>query len=424
MFRLSLIALLAMFVFRIFAQLAQAYFPVAFLPPFEAWQSGALPYPVLLLLQLIVIGLCTWIIWKLQSGTLRIGPRAAAFYLTIGGIYFALMFFRLVAGFSFASDHPWLGARIPTFFHLVLACFLLIIGFFHSPHTSRIVAGLAYPLVMLLALTAHYLCLYNDVNLQVATYFPVFFGAIVITFLEQNFPHRNDWLPDRNDVFNDATYMLLVQILIPRFLGFFLVIAVLDTLRVHNMTLDHLWLHQWPVTAQAVLMMIAAEFMRYWVHRLAHIWIPLWQFHAVHHSPHKLYWTNVARFHPLEKVLQYFFDTLPFILLGVSEQVLALYFVFYAINGFFQHCNIELRLGPLNYIISGPELHRWHHSKFTEESNNNYGNNLIIWDLMFGTWYLPERRMVGDLGLKNRNYPLGFTDQLKTPFIKGIYNGV
>jgi sterol desaturase/sphingolipid hydroxylase (fatty acid hydroxylase superfamily) len=132
---------------------------------------------------------------------------------------------------------------------------------------------------------------------------------------------------------------------------------------------------------------------------------------------------NVGRFHPIEKAIQYLFDALPFIILGVSEEVLALYFVFYGINGFFQHCNIELRLGWLNYVVSGPELHRWHHSRKTRESNSNYGNNLIVWDIIFRTYFLPKDQMVGDLGLLNPNYPLGFLSQMKTPFIKGIDKG-
>ncbi len=195
---------------------------------------------------------------------------------------------------------------------------------------------------------------------------------------------------------------------------------LLEFLQAQGMTFNSVWPHAWPVYAQTLLMMFAAEFMRYWLHRLAHAWIPFWQFHAVHHSPHKLYWINVGRFHPIEKALQFLFDALPFIVLGVSEEVLALYFVFYAINGFFQHCNIELRLGFFNYLISGPELHRWHHSKFVKESNNNYGNNLIIWDLIFGTWFLPKDRLVGELGLINRKYPINFTSQLKTPFMRGM----
>jgi sterol desaturase/sphingolipid hydroxylase (fatty acid hydroxylase superfamily) len=119
-------------------------------------------------------------------------------------------------------------------------------------------------------------------------------------------------------------------------------------------------------------------------------------------------------------MIQYLVDALPFLLLGVSETVLAMYFVFYSVNGFFQHCNIKLRLGFLNYLVSGPELHRWHHSKHTAESNHNYGNNLIVWDLVFGSWYLPRDRAVDELGLINRNYPMDFKSQMLTPFSKGL----
>jgi len=169
-----------------------------------------------------------------------------------------------------------------------------------------------------------------------------------------------------------------------------------------------------------ILMVLMADFFRYWLHRLSHEWMPLWRLHAVHHSPHKLYSMNVGRFHPLEKSIQFIFDALPFIILGITENVLALYFVFYSINGFFQHCNIKIYLGPLNYVISGPELHRWHHSVKIKESNKNFGNNLIVWDLLFGTWHLPKAKKVEQLGLINRNYPLGLIEQLKSPFINGL----
>ena len=96
--------------------------------------------------------------------------------------------------------------------------------------------------------------------------------------------------------------------------------------------------------------------------------------------------------------------------------VATLEIVFYAINGFFQHSNIRLRFGVLNYLISSAELHRWHHSRVVGESNRNYGNNVIVWDLLFGTWYLPRERQVDRLGLTGRDYPTGFLGQLVAPF--------
>jgi sterol desaturase/sphingolipid hydroxylase (fatty acid hydroxylase superfamily) len=160
------------------------------------------------------------------------------------------------------------------------------------------------------------------------------------------------------------------------------------------------WPHHWPVVGQVALMLVAADGARYWLHRLSHSWQPLWRLHAVHHSPRRLYWLNVARFHPAEKALQLVVDSLPFVLIGVDELVLAGYFVFYAVNGFFQHSNCRVRLGPLNHLISGPELHRWHHSTVVAESSSNFGNNLIVWDVLFGTRFLPPDRVVADLGIE------------------------
>ncbi len=412
--------LLALFIFRVIAQLVQATIPVSFLPPFGAWQSGALPYPYLLGFQVLIILYFGRMVLKFRSGKIKLNPKLALVFLSIGSLYMAVMVFRLVAGLSFAADHSWFGARIPTMFHLVLALFILTLGFFHCTYTDKWVAWVTYPVVVGFVLIAHILLVYNGVDIQLSTYIPVLVAALTITMCEQFFPHRRDWLPNRKDVLNDTIYMVIVQSLLPKFIGFFVSITLLQYFQAQGTLANGLWPQHWPIVSQVLLMLISAEFMRYWVHRLAHNWKPLWQFHAVHHSPHKLYWVNVGRFHPLEKMLQYLFDALPFILLGVSEEVLAGYFVFYAVNGFFQHCNIELRLGYLNYLISGPELHRWHHSMRTEESNNNYGNNLIVWDLVFGSWFLPRRRVVDALGLVNRSYPLGFMGQLKTPFMKGL----
>ncbi len=216
-----LMAFLGLFVFRVGAQFIQVIHPVLFLPQFDAWQSGALPYHVLLVFQLAIIVFCLRIVRKFRSGTVQPSKKAGLVYLILGGVYFVVMFFRLVAGFSFAADHLWLGAHIPTIFHIILALFLLTVGFFHSPHTEKIVAWLAYPTVMLSILTGHYLCLQNNVSLQISTYSPILLGAMVITFLEMKFPHRKKWLADRNDILNDGIYMVLVQIILPKCLVFF-----------------------------------------------------------------------------------------------------------------------------------------------------------------------------------------------------------
>ena len=214
--------------------------------------------------------------------------------------------------------------------------------------------------------------------------------------------------------------MVAVQMVLPQLLGLVVALTLLDSLETLALPMVRLWPRALSVWLQVALMLVVAELLRYPLHVAAHNTKTLWRLHAVHHSPKKLYWLNVGRFHPAEKALHYTLDTLPFLLVGVGPEVVALYFVFYAVNGFYQHSNVDVRYGPLNYLVSGPELHRWHHSKQIDESNRNYGNNLIVWDLVFGTWFLPRDARVGDLGLLNRDYPPDFVGQMTAPLTPGL----
>jgi len=192
--------------------------------------------------------------------------------------------------------------------------------------TNKAVTVLAYPSVIALGILMHFAMLRYGVDLMAATYGPVVFGAAMVTFLEIQFPHRRVWWAGKSEVLNDAVYMVVVQVVWPRLLTFLLAMTLLDYFKEQGMAATALWPHHWPVAVQAVLMVLTADFFRYWLHRFAHEWPFLWRFHAVHHSPHKLYWVNVGRFHFVDKALQFLFDALPFIILGVGEEVLALYY--------------------------------------------------------------------------------------------------
>ena len=134
-----------MFSLRVFAQLLQAGFPVEPLPPFEAWASGALPYWVLVICQVLIIIACARVIWRLHVGLIVPSATTGKVLLILGSIYFGLMCLRLIIGLTVATDHYWFSARLPTFFHLVLAGFVLVYGWFHvrgfhasqSPHLEQ-----------------------------------------------------------------------------------------------------------------------------------------------------------------------------------------------------------------------------------------------------------------------------------------------
>ena len=286
--------------------------------------------------------------------------------------------------------------------------------------TRTVLAWGVYPATMVGAFVVNARLLSVGLPILVAAYASAALAASAVTFFEFVVPYDKAWQPRWADVKNDLLFMVTVQMVLPQLLGLLLALTLLGYLESLALPMAQLWPRESPLFLQVVLMLLVAELLRYPLHVAAHNTKTLWRLHAVHHSPKRLYWLNVGRFHPAEKALQYTLDTLPFILCGVGADVVALYFIFYAVNGFYQHSNVDVRYGPLNYVVSGPELHRWHHSKLIDESNRNYGNNLILWDLVFGTWFLPKHARVGDMGLLNRDYPLGFVDQMTTPLTPGL----
>ena len=281
---------------------------------------------------------------------------------------------------------------------------------------SRSVRMTSYPGVLALGFVLLVLLEQAGLSLTLSSYVSVAVAAGLVTLHEIMLPHRVEWQPNSAEIANDAAFLVAVQMALPYVLSLAAVLWLAGAAQTKGWAISAIWPSDLPVFVQAVLMLLAADFLRYWMHRAFHRFAPLWRLHAVHHSPHRLYWLNVGRFHPIEKAIQYVADALPFVVLGVAEPVLAIYFVFFAINGFFQHSNCSVRLGPLNYIVAGPELHRWHHSQQTAESDTNFGNNLIVWDLLFGTRFLPADREVGPLGLQNGAYPMSFWAQLASPF--------
>lgn len=125
-----MLALAGLFLLRVLAQLIQALHPVAFLPPFEAWHGAVLPYPLLVFSQVLILILLLAIIWRVRHDRIEPRPWKHLGCFLFGGLYFSIMAFRLFAGLTFLAAHPWFAKSLPAFFHLVLASFLLLLGFY------------------------------------------------------------------------------------------------------------------------------------------------------------------------------------------------------------------------------------------------------------------------------------------------------
>jgi len=134
---LVLAALFALFLFRVIAQALQAVAPTNVLPPFDAWQSGTLPYPILLGLQAAIIALFVWLIPSFWRARTLGGPRTRTVFWTSGSLYFLGSMVRFVGGFTFAVGNGFMAAHLPAFFHIVLAFAVIVIASYVSRATKQ-----------------------------------------------------------------------------------------------------------------------------------------------------------------------------------------------------------------------------------------------------------------------------------------------
>lgn len=130
-----LLALTIVFCFRVVAQLLQLVYDLPFLPSFDSWHGGVLPYGALLASQVLIAGAMLVLAWRVKTGALRSTRARSVFCLIFGGVYLGFMLFRLGSGLTFWSEHPWFSAWLPTVFHLVLATYVLVLGVYHFNRT-------------------------------------------------------------------------------------------------------------------------------------------------------------------------------------------------------------------------------------------------------------------------------------------------
>jgi len=243
--------------------------------------------------------------------------------------------------------------------------------------------------------------------------------GVLVLALEFIHPHAKLWQKSHGDIRVDALHMFFSEVMPPQVFNLLFISALTaGSVWIAESTGTPLWPTSLPLVVQLALLLVLGEFFHYWWHRMCHEVPLLWRLHATHHSAERLYFLNAGRFHPLDTLTGYILQATPAILMGAPPELLGLFGIFTAVHGLFQHANIDVRLGPLNYIFSMAELHRWHHSKNLEDANANYGGNLIVWDIVFGTRRLPADRehQPDDVGIHMPSFPKTYFGQLASPF--------
>jgi hypothetical protein len=122
---------IALFGARVIGQLETVLVQPEWLPDMDAWYSGLLPYPLLLLAQIIILMAMTAVAWnrRVRTGCFaRANPRGAGALRIFAGLYFVVMAVRLGVNIIDNGADFWREGAIPVAFHWVLALFVLVSG--------------------------------------------------------------------------------------------------------------------------------------------------------------------------------------------------------------------------------------------------------------------------------------------------------
>jgi sterol desaturase/sphingolipid hydroxylase (fatty acid hydroxylase superfamily) len=147
-----------------------------------------------------------------------------------------------------------------------------------------------------------------------------------------------------------------------------------------------------------ILTFVVIDLVFYIYHRMSHRIRFLWAIHLSHHSSEEMNFAvsfRQAWFGPISKIP--FFMVLP--LLGFDPTIIAAAGVISTLWGIVGHTQIIGKLGFIEWVFNTPSHHRVHHGSNKQYIDKNYGNLLIIWDRMFGT-FEPEEEPV-KFGLVN-----------------------
>ncbi len=245
------------------------------------------------------------------------------------------------------------------------------------------------------------------------------FPALFI-FLERMWPSVRGYRIMRRGFWSDVVWYG-VQSFVSRSLSPLAVFAVLLPVPIIlGMTPEEFFsgfgpLSQLPFLLQAVLAFVLADFLLYWSHRFFHT-STAWPFHAVHHSPEELDWLAATRMHPINEIGAQIISASPVLLLGFHPMALIIWGPFFAIHSVFIHTNVKISFGPFKYALASPTFHRWHHTTRAEGLEKNFASYLPIWDVLFGTFYMPKGEQPSEFGIGGE-VPEGFNRQILYPFL-------
>ena len=188
--------------------------------------------------------------------------------------------------------------------------------------------------------------------------------------------------------------------------------SIVGTESVYTISANNIFLN----CSFALVSFLLVDFAAFLLHYLQHKIPILWEFHKIHHSAEVLHPLSNYREHPIDNfsyaigtgiasglglgAFHFFFGVKP---LGLLIPILGVNVASFAFNLFgynLRHSHIWVRWPGLLAVLFGcPAHHQIHHSYKPKHINKNFAFMFPMWDVMFGTFYLPKREEELDIGI-------------------------
>ena len=146
-----------------------------------------------------------------------------------------------------------------------------------------------------------------------------------------------------------------------------------------------------PFVPAFILFFLVMDFSEYLFHRAQHSIPWLWRLHALHHSDDDMNATTTERHFWGDAALKAVtIRPAAALLVHPTSEILFAYMVCGLWN-YVAHSRLPLNFGRFSWAFNSPAYHRRHHSAVPEHHNSNYAALLPIWDVLFGSYYVPSK---------------------------------
>lgn len=278
-------------------------------------------------------------------------------------------------------------------------------------HVKRMLAWLTWP--VLLFGFGGAIVVAGSQGASVVVMLMILIAAVLFCFvMERLIPWQRDWNRNQGDAGRDVLHAMVSLTLNRASLWLLPLFAALAIG-------GGIWPQHWPYLFQVLLAVLILDTGMAMAHHASHRLPWLWRFHAVHHSPRRLYGFNGLMKHPVHQSVEATAGVLPLLLLGIPLNVAIILPFLASIALLCQHTNADIRTGIFRYLFANAEVHRFHHRRHGD-GDINFGLFTTLYDHLVGTFhYQPGKapRTSEELGLRQQeDYPVSYLAQLREPF--------